>query len=169
MSMLDSPDPVHVRYEASDYRALTINCPKCRANLLLLFLLPAAAVLIVEIELNAAASIDWGVVGSALIVGAMIASFFFIVTPLFQVRAQRKAGFVEPIEYALEEEGVWARHPRQDSLFRWTGMHSVRATSRRLFLFTQPSCAIILPRRCFSSDEQFDRWSAEAKRRFNAA
>ncbi len=69
----------------------------------------------------------------------------------------------------LAEDGIDTRHPTQDAQFHWSAIKDVVIRKGRLFLFTTPACAIILPRRCFESEAQFNDWAERAQRYFEAA
>ena len=63
--------------------------------------------------------------------------------------------------YVYRVTGTAVTHP--------TLVSKVLVSGNRLFLFTTPNCAIILPRHCFSDDAQFENWSERAAERWRAA
>jgi hypothetical protein len=69
----------------------------------------------------------------------------------------------------LTSQGVATRHPNQESLFYWSKIRDVVVRGSRLFLFTTPACAIILPRRSFESEAQFADWVKRAEALWTAA
>jgi hypothetical protein len=94
-----------------------------------------------------------------LIVLAILAINYFV---LPWIRARRRSGWDEPTAIRLTAQGIGTRHPNQDSRFYWAKVREVTVKAHRLFLFTSASCAIIVPRRVFQSDEEFEGFVAEA-------
>src|SRR4029079_269160 len=95
------------------------------------------------------------------------AAYFLL--PLNAVRLRKRSGWTEPMAVLLANEGIATHHPNQKSLFYWSKIQKVLVSGNRLFLFTTPNCAIILPRHCFSDDAQFENWSERAAERWRAA
>jgi hypothetical protein len=161
--------PIEVKYTSSDFRALAWHCPACRKRLLFFLFLPLLVILFREFVVSDYGGIDAFTVIGALVLGTLLSAVFLVVVPPLQVRAQRKAGFVEPYRISLLEAGIHAEHPRQDNLFRWSGLHDVAATDERVFLYTTPGCAVIVPKRSFESKSAFEQWCEEAGRRWSEA
>jgi hypothetical protein len=88
----------------------------------------------------------------------------YLLSPALQVRARAKNGWGEAMRIRLNESGVHVLHPTQTTLFHWEAIKDVIVRRDRLFLFTTPACAIVLPRRVFDSDVQFEEWSERAER-----
>ncbi len=120
--------------------------PRLQAAARLFHVLPLLVILFDEFVLSSRAQLDPFMMVGALIFGALLCGVFLFLVPPPQVRAQRKAGFVAPYRISLGNDGVRVEHPRQDNLFRWGGLHHVSKTEDRLFLYTTPGCALILPK-----------------------
>ena len=161
--------PIDVKHNSSDFRSLAWNCQACRWRLLFFLFLPLIVILIDEYALTDAGEVNGSMLIGALALGSLLSAIFLLVIPSLQVRAQHKAGFVEPYRISLRGDGVSAEHPRQDNLYRWSGLHDVSATEDRLFLYTAPGCAVIIPKRSFESEAAFDQWCDEAQRRWTAS
>ena len=93
----------------------------------------------------------------------------YFLGPLMTMRTRRKTGWQMPMSIQLTTEGVSVSHPSQSLVAYWPAIQDVVVKRKRLFLFTTPACAIIVPRRAFASDEQFDRWVGEAEALWAAA
>jgi hypothetical protein len=91
------------------------------------------------------------------------------ISPLFQLRARRKQGWDVPMIVTLDNEGVSVDHPLGSQRTFWKAFPKIRSTHVRLFLFTAPSCAYILPKRCFSSEAEFQRWIEFSRRCWSEA
>jgi hypothetical protein len=63
----------------------------------------------------------------------------------------------------LTDQGISTRHPNQESLFYWSKIREVAVRGSRVFLFTTPRCAIIIPRRRFETEDDFHAFSSAAR------
>jgi len=162
---------VAVRYDLKDLYA--ISWQSWRLYLKLLGWL-VGAFLILEVGLplfdgarltDALAEIDYyTLVPMALIIVVIVA-----LVPIVQLRARKKQGWDVPMLVKLDDEGVSVDHPMGNQRTFWKALPKVRATQDRLFLFTAPSCAYILPKRCFANQAEFQRWIEFSERCWSAA
>ncbi len=157
-----------VEYSAADLRALTRRCARCLRNLAFLALLPMA-VSALSIWLDGQSDDLIGTLLGSGVLGLVMALAVYWLSPIYLQRARRRNGWDSPIEIRLEEACVASRHPAQNAEYFWSAIKDVAVANGRLFIFTSPGCAIILPRRAFASDEQFDSWVQTAKARFFTA
>ena len=169
MTKHNSDDEIQVSYDSGDLRALYRACHRCRRNgLLLLVVMPVFFEVL---------SFKDGVRGFDLLIYAipyfMIALValltFYFASPWYSVFLRRRNGWDKPMTVQLTDEGISTHHPNQESLFYWSKIRDVVVRGPRLFLFTTPLCAIILPRRSFESDDQFGAWAERAKGLWNSA
>ncbi|WP_152569409.1 MULTISPECIES: YcxB family protein [Sphingomonas] len=160
MSEGERSEEVQVVYSAADLRAITLACRRCRWIMVLSMLAPPAVVF--YLSWNDLPRDLWPIlVGSLLAIGIVLAAFL-IISPTQMVRRRRAAGWGSPMEISFSPLSVNVRHPSQDSQNHWSAIMKVREKGGRLFLFTTPNNAIILPRRAFASDEQFSEWCRRA-------
>jgi|SRR6185369_16534301 hypothetical protein len=163
MAEVPSSDEIKVVYGSADFRALYRACRSCKRNAILLLLVVPAVF--------GALSYGDGVRGVGLVyyalpyllIAAITVLTFYLFSPWYTVRLRRKNGWNEPMIVQLAKEGISIRHPSQSSIFYWQRLRDVVVRGQRLFLFTTASCAIILPRRSFASDEQFANWAEHAQ------
>jgi hypothetical protein len=148
-------EEISVVYDGSDFRALYRACRRCKRNAILLLVgVPAFFSILSYTDGVRGLSLVFYALPYLLIALVAVLGFYFL-SPWCSVRARRKNGWDEPMKVGFTDQGISIRHPTQDSLFYWSKIRDVVVRGPRLFLFTTPSCAIILPRRCFSSDHQF--------------
>jgi hypothetical protein len=101
---------------------------------------------------------------------ALMLVYYLGICPLIgYLRLRRQRGGLGPHRFKLLEEGIGVEGSRGQSLVYWRGLKRVAATKHRIFLFLSPATALILPRRAFESDAQFDRWAERAKELWLAA
>jgi hypothetical protein len=103
------------------------------------------------------------------LMGIIALIILYFAMPILQLSGRRKIYGDFPLTVQLTDDGVSTRHPAQDALFFWTAIKDVALTRDRLFLFTTPNCAIILPSRIFSSDAQFKAWGDFARMEWTRA
>ena len=166
--MTEPADEVSVVYDAADIRSLYGACRRCRRNLILLSFAPLAFLLLDVLDGKRGVALIPSAV-SYFIIGVVIAIAFYVVVPRVQIWSRSRSAWSSPLAVSLTDEGIVTRHANQDSRFHWAAIKDVVERGGRLFLFTTPSCAIILPRRVFDSDAQFQRWSDEARSYWRAA
>lgn len=68
--------------------------------------------------------------------------------------------------FTVADDGISVKNSKAESLLFWSALKKVRSTRKRLFLFISSNHALILPRRCFSDEAEFDRWVEVSKRRW---
>jgi hypothetical protein len=164
---MNSGDEICVTYDASDFRALYRACRRCkRGALFLLILTPLFFGSLDYFGGNNEVPLIYDVLPYLLIVLAILALSYFLL-PWNAVRVRRQNGWAEPMAIRLADDGIVTRHPNQDTFFYWAKIRQIIVRGNRLFLFTSPACAVILPRRSFVSDEQFADWTERAQRLWN--
>jgi hypothetical protein len=168
MSADTATDELSVVYRAADLRSLYGACRKCRRAFVWILLIPMLVGLSSYLDGYRGAPLAYQLLPYLLIGLTGVAALYFLV-PLWQIRLRRKNGWGEPMSVRLGQDGLVMRHPSQDSVFHWSAIRDVVTKGNRLFLFTTPACAIILPRRVFASDEQFAQWSDRARSYWKAA
>lgn len=163
-----SADEVSVVYDGSDLRSLYAVCSRCRRMLAIVLLTPV----FVGVSLGLSSPLDTSFAFQLipyLLIGLAAAGTMYLIVPVLQVRRRQKNGWGQPIHFRLAQDGVRTRHPSQDSHFHWAGIRTVVARNDRLFIFTSPACALILPRRCFLDQHQFADWAERAHGYWKAA
>ena len=158
---------VAVLYDSKDMRSLYGACRKCRRILVFVAAVPLVIGLFNYSDSPNLADFVIKMLGS-LVLGAALAGATYFFSPALQHWQRRKSGWDRPMMVHFTDAGIATRHPTQDSQFHWSAIKDVVNRKGRLFLFTTPNCAIILPRRFFDSDAQFDDWAERAKRYFEA-
>ncbi len=153
---------VSVLYDVSDLRALYRSCKRCRRSLLWVAMIPIVFSTLNYTDGARGVELVYGGLPYALI-GVAIVLFIYFLSPVLQVRSRRKNGWGVPMTVQLNADGMATKHPSQDSQFHWAEIKDVVTKNERLFLFTSPGCAIILPRRVFSSDHHFSDWVGKAR------
>ncbi|MEO6359926.1 MAG: YcxB family protein [Sphingomicrobium sp.] len=154
---------IGVAYDASDLRSLYGVCPRCRRVLIIIALAPALFGVSSFFDGFRGLDLFFQFVPYILMSVAITLATYFL-SPLVQLRARRKNGWDDPIFVRLTEHAITTRHPSQNAQFPWSAIKKVVTTPDRLYFFTTPACAIILPRRCFVEDEQFNDWAARARK-----
>jgi hypothetical protein len=67
------------------------------------------------------------------------------------------------ITVALTPEGIKIRSRRMDGLVFWSAIKSLKVRFGRVFFFLTRRMAVIVPRRAFASDADFDAFAAAAR------
>ena len=161
-------EEVSVVYDATDLRAIYRACKQCQRNLKWLALIPLFFGGFAYLDGTRGAALFYQILPYLLIAAAIAAGIYFF-GPILQLRARRKNGWAQPMFVRLGMNGLSTRHPSQDSLFHWAAIHDVVVKGGRLFLFTTPACAIILPRRSFESDARYNAWIGRARQFWESA
>lgn len=162
---------VSVRYDLKDLYAISWQGWR-RWSLLLVWVLVAFLIIGVGFPLiegmrfyDVLSEIDYFIlVPLALIVIIIVAA-----APAIQFWKRKKRGWDVSMLVKLDDEGISADFPMGSQLTFWKALQKIRATQDRLFLFTTPSHAYILPKRCFANEAEFQRWIEYSKRRWDAA
>jgi hypothetical protein len=93
---------------------------------------------------------------------------FVFVSPLARfARAKFQRG-LGPVNLWLQSEGLQIEAPNAQSLVYWSGFKRLVATPRRLYLFVRTRAAVIVPRRAFGNDAEFEAFAAAAEERWKA-
>ena len=156
---MDDHSIVEVRYDLRDLYAISWQSWGRWFKLLgwliglLVVLELGLPVLAGEPFVNALAGVDFYL----LVLCALIVIAVPAISPIFQLRARKKQGWDLPMLVELDGEGVSINHPMGNQRTFWKALPKIRATRDRLFLFTAPSCAYILPRRCFPTEVEYQR------------
>jgi hypothetical protein len=158
-------ETVEVTYSAADIGILNLAIWRFWANLVAGF---AAVVILMPVIFalfdgysvaDAAFAIDWTF--TAWIVVILV--IWTLVLTLLVYAVQRWRGLHGPIQFGLSEEGVTFRNRQMDGLVFWTTIKSIKVRGGRLFLFITRRSALILPRRVFHSDADFETFVAAAR------
>jgi hypothetical protein len=103
----------------------------------------------------------------AAFVGLVI--FITVLNLLSQRRVQEsvdpRGTFMKGYRVSLDEEGVHIESENLSALHRWPGILRLHETEDHLFLYTDGSQAIILPKRCFTGAEHVARFTQVARDR----
>lgn len=160
MAQVNETGSVAVVYTAADLRAV-YRVGSLRQWTWLL-LIPLAGLLFGLLDGYRGMDLAYEVLPYLLILFVAPVAVYFI-SPALNVRARAKNGWAEPMSVSFNESGVDIAHPAQTSVFPWKAIKKVVVRGGRLFLFTSPACAIVLPRRVFDSDHQFSEWAKSAQ------
>ena len=163
------PDKVEVVYNAADLRALYRACRRCKAIALVVLIGLPVVFGLFSYHDGARGSDLVFVALPYIIIGLVGVLTVYVLGPWRAVRVRRKYGWGEPMSVSFTNDGVSTKHPNQASVFYWSKFRNVAIRGSRIFLFTTPACAIILPRRCFVDDEQFSTWAERARRLWQEA
>ncbi len=168
----ESPCAIDVNYTLGDLYAVTLQ--SWRSHLVRLLPLPAI-VLIILIVLAAVGGssvaesvleFPWefilGLVALILVLRAGVVPF----ANYLDGRRNRDLG---PIRFELSGEGIRIEARDGKSILYWSAVRRVKATKNRLFLFTGPALAYILPRRAFSEDTDFAQAVEQARHNWQLA
>jgi hypothetical protein len=77
----------------------------------------------------------------------------------------RRGGRLMPQQFQLKSEAFAVKSELGDARLLWSGIPRVEMVRDRLFVFTTPKCAYIVPRRAFDSDLDFDGFVATVEKR----
>ena len=105
--------------------------------------------------------------GSAL--GFFLIAYWFAACPLIGYLQRKRRGMLGPIRFSLRARGVEAVGPNSESLSYWSGIKKVVQTKRRLYLFLTPASALIMPRRAFATDDEFQTWADRSRSSWSEA
>jgi hypothetical protein len=64
----------------------------------------------------------------------------------------------------ITDPGVQINRERGNVFVRWDGIIEVSHDTNGIYLFTNPKCAFIVPRRCFKNEQEFIEFIEQAKR-----
>ncbi|MEQ7874609.1 YcxB family protein [Sphingomonas sp. ASV193] len=160
--MTHADGEICVVYDSADFRSLYSVSPQARRNLLKVPLW----IFLVGIFF----SFGDGNLGLNLLLGAWpfaiggllaVVSIYWLI-PFRQVQLRRKSGWDSPLCVSLFPDGVHTRHRNQDTQFHWSAIERVVSRAGRIYIFTTPVCALILPRRFFDNDAAFSEFAALA-------
>jgi hypothetical protein len=70
------------------------------------------------------------------------------------------SGALRPSDMALSSRGVSFKNDVADLKCQWQAFHRVEETPTHFFLYVEKLMAHIVPKRCFGSDEETDRFRA---------
>ena len=71
-----------------------------------------------------------------------------------------------PVTFGLEDNGLSIFSERASTTLGWAMFASVRVTPDHLFYFLSRRSVLMVPRRCFADDRQFEQWRAFSEARF---
>ena len=161
-------DEVSIVYDAADLRSLYAACARCRRNLFVISMIPTIFFLFDVISGDRGEALVSDLIAYSA-AAVFIAFVLYFVSPSVTAWRRARNGWGRPMFVSLTPNGLAMRHPAQDSSYHWSAIKKVMTSRTRIFIFTTPVCAIILPRRVFSSDQQFEAWSQQAERYWRTA
>jgi hypothetical protein len=97
-----------------------------------------------------------------------LAALWFGLCPLLAYARIRRAGLLGPNRILLVDRGIRLVTPKADSVIYWPAIRRTVRTSSRLYLFLITAGAIIVPRRAFGAEGQFEAFVDATKERWNA-
>ena len=162
---------VEVTYSAGDLLALNLVIWPFWVSVLaviaaLLVFVPMILLLISGYPLgDSIVAFDWSFAGLVL----LILIGWLIAASVFGYVWRRWKGLHGPIVFALTEVGVNFRDRQMEGVVYWDGIKSVRLQGGRIFLFVGRKSALIIPRRAFGSNAEFDAFVSAAKERWKAS
>ena len=56
--------------------------------------------------------------------------------------------------FRISDEGLWELTEHNESLNRWKGVQTIEANDKYIFVFTDTHMGHIIPKRCFSSEQE---------------
>jgi len=168
--MSDEDKPIVVTYSARDIVVLNLVVWPFWAKLLaiiggLLILVPMLLRLLDDYPISdAILDIDWAFTLEVLIA----LTIWIVVVIAVSYWRQRRKGLLGPIDFTQTPEGVSFRNRHMKGVVFWSGIKKIRLVRGRLFLFITQRSALILPRRDFGSDAEFDAFVGAAEERWKA-
>jgi hypothetical protein len=153
---------IEITYRLSDLYAVTLHAWRhfLRVPLILEAFWLAVMIVIDLIDgasiLEAIRWIPWPLLGWAAL--ALLAFWFGLCPPIRYVRA-RRTDTLGPTGLRLSESGIEIETANINSLVRWPAIKRIARSRNRTFLFVSSASAVILPRRAFDTNSQFDHWS----------
>ncbi len=163
----DLTSRVEVTYRLADLFAVAIQSWR---RILLIIILGEAVLFAVMVGLaviidgeslkEAVHWIPWKML--ALVALVWIATFA-VLSPVLGYARMRRQGSLGPHFYWLCDQGVRAETPSGRTLVYWSAFRRVFATKYRLYLFLRSRGALIMPRRAFDSEENFEAFAAAAR------
>lgn len=100
---------------------------------------------------------------------ASLLLFVFLVAPAISYLRARRRGLLGPHQISVLDDGIKVESPQGESLLYWSAITRLVATSKRLFLFVSPVNALIVPRRAFANQDDFDDSIVQARHRWKAS
>jgi hypothetical protein len=159
---------VEVTYSASDILALNLLTWRFWLSVVAIFativiVLPLIFSMIDGYSLTSSVrSMDWSFTAYMILI--LVA--WLIVVTIVAYWLRRKRGLHGPMRFWLTDEGVAVRNRQMDLVVFWTTIKSIKLTGSRIFLFITLRSALIVPRRAFGGDADFEAFAAAAKRRW---
>jgi hypothetical protein len=156
---------VEVTYSVGDIMALNLVIWPFWASVIaviaaLLVLVPMILLLISGYPLEASIkAFDWSFTGLVL----LILIGWLIAVSVFGYAWRRWKGLHGPILFALSEAGVTIRNRQMEGVVYWDAIKSVMSRGGRIFVFINRKSALIIPRRAFGSDAEFEDFGASAE------
>jgi hypothetical protein len=166
-----SEGEVEVTYSAGDILALNLAIWRFWASVIaaiaaLLVVAPIVLLLISGYPPRASiAAYDWSFAGLIL----LILVGWLLAVSLLGYGWRRWQGLHGPILFALTETGVSFRNRQLQGSMYWDGIKAVRVRGGRIFVFAGRRSALIIPRRAFDGDGQFQAWADRAQGYWRAA
>ena len=170
--MSDEPDglskvqPVEVIYSGADIAVLNLMAWRFWVGMVgvivgMLALLPVIFALTDGRSLShALAEIDLPFIA---LIAAILVAWIVAASVLAYLWRRRRKGPLGPIVFSLTGDGVRFRNREMEGLVFWNAIRSIKTRADRTFLFLTSRSALILPRRAFDTDDQFDAFTSIAR------
>jgi len=91
----------------------------------------------------------------------------YVIAKLYAKKKDIKKSLLCETDVILNEEGLIENTALNRSFFRWNGIKSVETNKNYIFIFINSLSAIIIPKRFFCSDSQFNTFLYTAKLHYN--
>ena len=166
--MSDDDQHIVVTYSARDIVVLNLVVWPFWAKLLaiigaLLILVPMLLRLLDDYPISdAILDIDWTFTAEVLVVLAL----WIVLVIAVAFWRQRRKGVLGPIEFVLTADGVSFHNRQMKGIVFWSAIERLKLRRGRLFLFMTQRSGLILPRRAFASDAEFEGFVAKAEQRW---
>lgn len=85
------------------------------------------------------------------------------------VAFKKHKGLLGEHELEIQHDGLVERTAFNEAIHRWAGFHKVVKTRKFLLIYVTDNMAHIVPRRCFPSDEDLNRFEAVLRRHLPSA
>ena len=178
--MMDGPSatddamssPIEVTYRMSDLFAVSFRNWRVYLRSLLILEMTIVVVIVGIALLDGAsfrAAVGWLELEVLAVLGlAVLVLWVVILAPISYVVA-RMRGTLGPHCFYFGNDGVTVAGAKANSTHYWSGLRRVIRSNDRLYLYISAGLAFILPKRAFTTDDDFDRWSEFAMAHWLAA
>ena len=150
---------IAVRHTATDFFRLGFHAVRRRSTLKWTML--AVAVTVLAINLVQQRTHLGGItlfaiaMTTALFTGAAYLLTLLLSPILTVLRTRNRPAAKETHEYRLVDTGLLCVSRSCEALLKWNGVDSLHRSRKAIYIGTTPSCYLMLPRRSFASDEEY--------------